>query len=103
MKAIEPKAALSYLSGLKLTRYGLMFGSGVICGSWLGQQYPEQSAAFWAMPSTSLGLAIVGLWLSQRKTVANERDTEAKVSQALRSAPPGMTLVAAEPGEVVPR
>jgi ABC-type anion transport system duplicated permease subunit len=103
MKAIEPKAALTYLSGLKLTRYGI-FGIGCfIAGNWAGQQWPEESAAFWAMPATSLGMALFGLWLSQRKTVANERDTEAKVSQALRSAPPGMTLVAAEPGEVVPK
>ena len=100
---LEPKAALTYLSGLKLTRYGLVFASGVICGSWLGQQYPEQSAAFWAMPSTSLGLAIAGLWLSQRKTVANRVAQAEAVDNALYSAPSGMTLVAAEPGEGVPK
>ena len=88
----QPKVILSWLSGLKLTRYGLVFASGVICGSWLGQQYPEQSAAFWAMPSTSLGLAIAGLWLSQRKTAASTAETAAKVEAALYSAPEGMEL-----------
>lgn len=92
MKPISPQAALSWLSGLKLTRYGLVFGSGVLCGSWAGQQWPEQTAAFWAMPATSLMLAIIGLWLSQRKTAANQADTAAKVEEALYSAPAGMEL-----------
>jgi hypothetical protein len=96
MKAIEPKAALTWLSGLKLTRYGLVFGSGVICGSWAGQQWPEQTAAFWAMPSTSLAMAIVGLWLSQRKTAENKERQAIAVDNALYSAPDGMMLVSAK-------
>jgi predicted MFS family arabinose efflux permease len=99
MNALDPKAALSYLTGLKLTRYGLVFGSGVLCGSWLGQQYPDQSAAFWAMPSTSLVMAIVGLWLSQRKTAENKEAAAVAVETALYSAPPGMTLIEASKAE----
>ena len=100
MKAIEPKAALAYLSGLKLTRYGLVFGSGVLCGSWAAIQWPEQTAAFWALPSTSLVMAIIGLWLSQRKTEANKVAQAEAVDNALYSAPLGMKLVEAEPGEL---
>lgn len=90
---MTPKQILAWVSGLKLTRYGLVFGSGVLCGSWAGQQWPEQTAAFWAMPATSLMLAIVGLWLSQRKTVANEAETARKVEDALYTAPEGTMLV----------
>ena len=93
---MNPSKLLATLAGLKLTRYGLVFGSGIICGSWAAIQWPEQTAAFWAMPSTSLGLAIAGLWLSQRKTKANERAKACAVADALYTAPEGMILVSAE-------
>jgi hypothetical protein len=85
---MNPQQIIAYVFGLKLTRYGLMFASGVIAGNWLGQQYPAQSAAFWAMPSTALIAAIAGLWLSHAKTVKNEKIGDIRNAAALAMDPP---------------
>ena len=85
---MNPQQIIAYVFGLKLTRYGLMFASGVIAGNWLGQQYPAQSAAFWAMPSTALIAAIAGLWLSHAKTVKAEARVDTVAATALAMTPP---------------
>ena len=44
--------------------------TGVLVGSWIGNQYPKQTATFWGQPLVGLFTAIAGLWAS----IQNNKD-----------------------------
>jgi hypothetical protein len=73
--------------------------SGVIVGLWAGNQWPAENAKLWAMPAVSLAMALAGIWGGKLATAKwNE-----KVDDAEKRVPPGMTVVEACKGEVVPK
>ena len=90
---------LQLLANNKLTRYGTLMVSGVIVGLWAGNQWPAENAKLWAMPAVSLAMALAGIWGGKMATAKwNE-----KVDDAEKRVPPGMTVVEACKGEVVPK
>jgi prolipoprotein diacylglyceryltransferase len=90
---------LQFLANHKLTRYGTLMVSGVIVGLWAGNQWPAENAKLWAMPAVSLAMALAGIWGGKLATAKwNE-----KVEDAEKRVPPGMTVVEACKGEVVPK
>lgn len=72
--------------------------TGILIGSWLGNQYPAQTASFWGQPIVALVTAIAGLWAS----IQNNKDTASKIEEALNTIPPGKTVCSCEPGEKQP-
>jgi hypothetical protein len=68
----------------KYSRYSAFILSGVLVGSWLGNQYPAQTAAFWGQPLVGLAVALAGLWSGHAST----QDWKAKVEEALKTEPP---------------
>lgn len=72
---------LSILIRFKSARYGLLLASGVLIGSWLGNQYPAQTAAFWGQPLVGLVLSLAAIWGGAGAT----KDWKAKVEEALNT------------------
>jgi hypothetical protein len=58
----QPTRILSYIA------------AGVLIGSWLGNQYPAQTASFWGQPIVALCLAVATVMASIRKN--KEREIE---------------------------
>ncbi len=69
--------------------------TGVLIGSWLGNQYPAQTASFWGQPLVALVTAIAGLWAS----IQNNKDVAGKIEDALNTPPPGKTICGCEQGD----
>ncbi len=86
---------LSILTHCKSARYGLLLASGVLIGSWIGNQYPEQTAAFWGQPIMGLALSLAAVWGGAGAT----KEWKAKVEEALNAPPPGKTICGCEHDE----
>lgn len=66
----------------------MYIATGVLIGSWLGNQYPKQTASFWGQPIIALLTAIAGLWAS----IQNNKDVAGKIEDALNTPPTGKTI-----------
>ena len=68
----------------KYSRYSLFITAGILIGSWIGNQYPAQTAAFWGQPLVGLFIALAGLASGHAST----KDWQAKVETARMEEPP---------------